>query len=189
MKAPLLFLLSVLPFVPIAHGAKWNLEQLKGPEVVSGKAIATDPKERKGAVVVFLSAVCPCSNSHIQELTTLSRDFPEFTFLGVHSNTDETKEQTQAYFKEAKLPFPVIQDNGARIADELKAYKTPHAFIVKSDGEVLYQGGVSSSRNFENADRKFLREALDDLQKGRAVKTPEGRTLGCVISREGKNVW
>jgi len=189
MKAPLLFLLSVLQFAPIAHGAKWNLEQLKGRDVTSGTAVSLDLKGRKGAVVVFLSAVCPCSNSHIKELTTLPKDFPEFAFLGVHSNTDEAKDPTQAYFKTAKLPFPVVQDSGAKIADEFKAYKTPHAFVVKPDGEVLYQGGVSSSRNFENADRKFLREALDDLQNGRAVKTPEGRTLGCVIAREGKYVW
>jgi len=28
-----------------------------------------------------------------------------------------------------------------------------------------------------------------DLKAGRAVQTPEGRTLGCVISRGEKNVF
>ncbi len=180
-----LFLWSQLAHSAISPGAS----ALKGSDVLTGKAISTSLEGHKGLVVVFLSAVCPCSNSHIQELTALSKAYPDFIFLGVHSNSDEKKDQTQTYFQNAKLPFPVIQDNGAKIADEFKAYKTPHAFVMKANGEIAYEGGVSSSHDFANADRKFLREALEDLDKNRPVKTPEGRTLGCVISRGEKYVW
>lgn len=164
-----------------------RLEKISGPNVVTGKIVET--KTQKGLVVVFLSAYCPCSNSHLTELAALSNEHPGYEFIGVHSNSNEKPEEAKKYFKNAGLPFSVIQDKGGKIADDLKAYKTPHAYIFNQAGEVVYQGGVSNSRDFDRSDRKYLREALDDLKKGQAVRTPEGRTLGCVISRGDKNVW
>lgn len=161
---------------------------LKGTEILSGKAQEVAPKA-EGTVVVFLSATCPCSNSHVEELKSLSQEYPQFSFVAVHSNIDEDLESSKDYFAKAQLGFPVLQDNNAKIADEFKALKTPHAFVLSPDGKMLYQGGVSSSRDIKKADRKFLREALTDLKQHVAVKTPEGRTLGCTISRGEKNVW
>ena len=190
MKYRLALILAGLFLCQFTHGAiAPNVSALRGPDVVTGKFISSSLEAHRGLVVVFLSAVCPCSNSHLQELAALAKAYPDFAFLGIHSNTDEKKEPTQAYFQNAKLPFPVIQDNGAKIADEFKAYKTPHAFIMKSNGQIAYRGGVSSSHDFSSADQKFLREALEDLDKNRPVKTPEGRTLGCAISRGSKYVW
>ncbi len=163
--------------------------QVEGPSALNTKLTEVGLEQKKGLVVVFLSAVCPCSNSHLNELKTLSREFPQFNFVGVHSNVDEGKDLTERYFANVNLPFPIVQDSGARIANEFKALKTPHAFVILQDGAVAYEGGVSSSRNFDSADQKFLREALSDLAADKKVRTPEGRTLGCVISRGAKNVW
>jgi hypothetical protein len=140
-------------------------------------------------VVVFLSAKCPCSNSHNNELRNVAETYKEFNFVAVHSNVDEGKELSKPYFEKAAFPFPVIEDEKTKLADELRAFKTPHAFVFGQNGELMYQGGVSSSRDCEKADNKFLREALEYLQAGRSVRTPEGRTLGCAISRGEKNVW
>lgn len=166
-----------------------SLLDLKGNDVISGKATQLSLTDKKGVVTVFLSAVCPCSNSHIKEISELAKKYPEYSFIGVHSNVDEASDMTKKYFQEAALPFPVIQDEKAQIADKMGAFKTPHVFVTDKDGKILYQGGVSNSHVIENSDRKFLREALADLAAQRAVRTPEGRTLGCVISRGEKNVW
>ncbi len=164
--------------------------QMTGKSVIDSQQIKVGELSKKGLVVVFLSAVCPCSNSHLVELKKLKSEFSDFDFVGIHSNTDEGKDLTSSYFKAANLPFPVIQDSGAKLADEFKALKTPHVFVVLKDGSTAYQGGVSSSRHFDDkADRKYLREALGDLSAGHKVTTPEGRTLGCVISRGEKHVW
>jgi len=187
MKLLLSFLL-VLSTQSLSFAAA-HIDMLSGVDIVSSKPVKAEAEKKKGVVVVFLSAVCPCSNSHVQELRALTKKFPDFAFFGVHSNTDEKKEPTQAYFKNVNMPFPVIHDFDAKIADLFKASKTPHVFVLKANGEPAYSGGVSSSRNFDNADRKYLREALTDLQQDRSVRTPEGRTLGCVITRGEKDVW
>lgn len=143
----------------------------------------------KGSVVVFLSARCPCSNSHIETLKALANEFKDFKFVGVHSNLDEGEALSQAYFKKADLPFAILQDEGGRLADEFKALKTPHAFLLSPSGKILYKGGVTDSNDAKSAERQYLREALVDVQAGVSVRTPFGRTLGCIITRGQNHVW
>jgi hypothetical protein len=135
-------------------------------------------------VVVFLSASCPCSDSHIPYLKKIKLEFPQITFIAIHSNMDEDEKTTEAYFKAVNLPFDVIQDVEARLADQFQAYKTPHAFIISKEGKVLYEGGVTSSAKAHQASHFYLRDALTDLTSGRPIKTKEVRTLGCMIARE-----
>jgi peroxiredoxin len=164
------------------------------PTKISGKDYSGLNREmveigkKKAIVVVFLSAKCPCSNSHIEELIKLNDDFPDFSFVGIHSNMDEPDSQSQEYFKKLKLPFPVMQDLEAKYADQFAAFKTPHSFILNSKGEILYQGGVSNSHDIKKSDKLFLREALEDITKGQKIRNPEGRTLGCFIVRKKNNV-
>jgi hypothetical protein len=176
-----ILLLGALFFLSIAPIAKASVS---GPDVVSGKKVELKAGG-KGSVLVFLSAECPCSNSHIEILKKLAKDFPHFTFLAVHSNQNESLRETKEYFQKAALPFPVIQDAGAKIADEYKALKTPHAFLLAPNGSILYKGGVTSSANGPSADTQYLRDALAEVEAGKTVSRPVGRTLGCVISRSG----
>lgn len=159
---------------------------ISGKNIVTNEVTSVSAEGKKGLVVIFLSAKCPCSNSHIAELKSLSHDYPEFNFVGVHSNVDEAVELSKTYFMNESLPFTVVQDVNAAMADQYKAFKTPHAFVVQADGKILYQGGVSSSKTFAKAEHKFLREALENIHLGQAVATPEGRTLGCSIARNVK---
>lgn len=158
---------------------------LNGTDLSSGKVVSVNSENKKGLVVVFLSAKCPCSNSHVVEITNLAKEFQDFNFVAVHSNKDEPIEQSKEYFVNAKLPFTVLQDQETKIADEFKALKTPHAYVILADGKVAYQGGVSDSNNFAESKKKYLREALTDIHDNKPVRTAEGRTLGCSISRGG----
>lgn len=175
--------------IPLSLYAAPQIAEISGPEISTGKETSVKAAS-KGLVVVFLSAVCPCSDSHITELKSLPKDFPDFSFIAIHSNADETVESSKKYFDQVKLPFPVIQDQKGKWLDQFKALKTPHAFVIKTGGEIVYQGGVSDSHDFSRAQHKYLREALEDVQSSHKIRTTEGRTLGCAIARgDSKNVW
>lgn len=163
-----------------------KLSSISGVNLLESRDLQIDVTSKKATVVVFLSAKCPCSNSHIVELKSLRQDYPEFQFLAIHSNLDEDLELSKKYFQDLQLNFSVLQDVDQKWADTFKAFKTPHAFVLSSNGETLYQGGVSNSRHLPDSDRKYLREALEDLKNGKPIKTPEGRTLGCSIARRKK---
>jgi len=176
LSLPLLLCL-LLAIAPEANAA------LSGNDLLTGKTVDIKPGG-KGTVVVFLSASCPCSNAHIAAMKKLSEDFKSFAFAAIHSNADEALEPSRKYFRAAQLPFPVLQDTGAKIADEYKASKTPHAYVLSPEGKIVYKGGVTSSASAAPAAKQYLRNALADLSAGRAVQQNETRTLGCMIARD-----
>ena len=105
-------------------------------------------------------------------------------FLGVHSNQDESMESAKKYFMENALPFEVIQDEHASMANHLHANKTPHVFLFSPSGELLYQGGISDSTDPTRATKFFLNDAILDYKAGRTIALKEGKTLGCSIARK-----
>jgi Redoxin len=166
-----------------------EIKSITGTDLLTNKKITVTAENKKGLVVIFLSAKCPCSNSHITELKNIAEKYPEFSYIGIHSNSDESKDLTLSYFEKVALPFPIIHDQNNEWADQLQAFKTPHAFIILKNGDFAYQGGVSSSKDFSKSDRQYLRDALDDIHHDKKVEISEGRTLGCAIPRGGKSVW
>ncbi|MEQ1664121.1 MAG: redoxin domain-containing protein [Bdellovibrionales bacterium] len=181
-------LLSLLVIICVAQqfSSASNIEakiiSIQGPDLLSGRLVDLTPGT-KGSVVVFMSARCPCSDSHVEILKKLSSEYKDFSFSVIHSNADEPIELSKAYFSKKNLPFKVIQDIDGKLADHYKALKTPHAYIVDPKGNILYRGGMTSSTNGETADKQFLKDALNDISLGQPVKVAEGRTLGCIISR------
>jgi hypothetical protein len=155
---------------------------VRGPNILNEAPVSVKPL-KKGMVVVFMSARCPCSSSHVEILKKLAKAHPDFAFVGVHSNADENEALSKPYFERANLPFPVIQDRGDKIADQFHAFKTPHSYLVSAEGKMLFRGGVTNSHEGPTADKQYLSDALDDIEAGRPVRVPEARTLGCTIAR------
>lgn len=159
---------------------------ISGRDLLAEKSVEVKPG-KKGTVVVFMSAKCPCSNNHVGIIKKLADEYKDFSFVVVHSNANESADLSKSYFQTVAFSFPVIQDGDGKLADEFKALKTPHAFLIGPDGKILYKGGVTSSSLGEGADRQFLRDALADVNEGRAVRVTDARTIGCIISRGGKH--
>lgn len=172
-------MILIISFVSSSASA---LIPLKGVDLIGGKPLEV-AAGKKGTVVVFLSAVCPCSNSHVPVLKKLAVEFRDFSFVAVHSNVDEEKADAVKYFRAAELPFPVLQDERGLLAEEFKALKTPHAFLLDPEGKVLFKGGVTNSHEASTAGKHYLRDALGDVSSGRPVAITESRPLGCGISR------
>lgn len=164
--------------------ASLSLNSAEGLEVISQKEYKLHfPSEKSATVLIFMSAKCPCSASHEALLNDLSKEYKEFSFIGIHSNADENSEITKKHFTESPLAFPLIQDNKNALANKLGALKTPHAFVLNKNGEVIYQGGVTDSHVGPSAKKQFLKEVLEDLRAGKAPRYKEGRSLGCYIQR------
>jgi hypothetical protein len=177
----LLFVRLIVPVDAYAADSKVP-SQVAGENLVDKKSYTATIDPAKTYAFVFLSAVCPCSNSHLTELKNLVNEYPNVVLIGVHSNVDEDLAKSEAYFAAHSLNFPVVQDKDNALADQLGAFKTPHAFVV-SGGKIVYRGGVSDHQTFAPDARKYLREALEDLKQNRPVKTATARTLGCAIPR------
>jgi hypothetical protein len=164
------------------------------------KNITFPNPKAKASVVVFLSAKCPCSASHEPILKDLASKYAKdgIEFIAVHANQNEALEVTRSHFVRsdvgagssaatvasvpASLGFPMVEDRGAKIANELKALKTPHAYIIQN-GKVVYEGGVDDSADAAEAEKHYLADALVEIKNNKPVTTAKTRSLGCVIKR------
>ena len=159
---------------------------IQGLEYQTGKVreFSTRKADLK-TVVVFLSTRCPCSARHREGLNQLVLKYSGqgFQFVGIHSNQNETEEEGKSTFTPTLYSFPVLRDKKALIAEHLGAIKTPHAFILGTQPEPLFEGGVSNSVDPERATEFFLENALADLAQGNPVSRKQARALGCMISK------
>jgi alkyl hydroperoxide reductase subunit AhpC len=153
-------------------------------DVVTDQKVSFPSAKAKATVVVFMSAKCPCSASHELVLKELSKEYTPkgFEFVGVHANQDEKFATTQSHFKASQFAFSVVEDKNAKIANELKALKTPHVFIIQKD-KIVFKGGVDDSADAAEAEKHYLRTALEELAADKPVTLAKARALGCVIKR------
>ena len=162
----------------------WALEvkEFEGYNLVTKKEILIKQTKRI-SVFYFLSASCPCSKSTFDYLNELQRKYPDFQFMGFHSNKAISRGVAETYFSNYEIDFPILLDRKLKFANMFKALKTPHVFVVNNNGDVLYHGGVTNSRFFKNAKSFFLEEALKDIKNGINPKRSHARALGCYIAR------
>lgn len=127
----------------------------------------------RGLVLVFLSSKCPYVAQARQPLGELFRAFGgKVAFVGVNANQNESADDIRADAA-SNFPFPMLRDEGAKVADMYAAEHTPEVFLVDAGGVIRYHGGVAD-----------LGAALGDFTGGHAVAKAEARAFGCTIKRK-----
>jgi alkyl hydroperoxide reductase subunit AhpC len=139
-------------------------------------------------VVVFLSTVCPVSNSYNLRMKELYRDYApkgvKFQFL--NANQNESQVEVEDHTRSVGFPFPVMKDANNVIADRLGAEYTPESFVIDREGVVRYRGRIDDAQNPARVRQSSLRLAIDAVLAGRDAPTPETKAFGCTIKRVRK---
>jgi len=143
----------------------------------------SDFEQKKAAVLMFISATCPCSQSYFAYLNKLQKEFPQFQFVAIHSNKNLATALAQTYLNKFEMDYPVLDDAQLEMANRFQALKTPHIFLVNKEGKVLFQGAATDSRNPEKAQVFYLKNALTAVSEGKEIEIKEAKTLGCYIER------
>jgi peroxiredoxin len=148
---------------------------LKSVDKNEPKALADLLKEGegRGVVLTFLCAKCPYVAQARQPLGDLFRSFgSKVNFVGVNANQNENADDIKADAA-ASFPFPMLRDEGAKVADLFAAERTPEVFLIDASGIIRYHGGVAE-----------LGAALGDFTAGRPVAKAEVKAFGCTIKRK-----
>jgi len=172
-----------------APGAAPAAPELKGPRagekapafslkaVDSGQPRAlesfTKAKGMKGAVVLFLSCKCPYVAQARAPLAELHKQYGDkVAFVGLNANQNEKADDIKADASQS-FGFPMLRDEGSKVADLYGAQRTPEAFVVDPSGVIRYHGGVAD-----------LGPALSQLVAGTPVAKAESKAFGCTIKRK-----
>jgi peroxiredoxin len=148
-----------------------------------------DLKDKKAVVVLFIGTQCPINNAFMPRLAELHKTYaPQgVQFLAVNPNRQDDVKRIAAHAKEHAVPFPVLRDEGAAVADRFGARRTPEVFVLDAQRKIRYHGriddqfGIGFTR--PQPTRHDLKAALDELLAGKEVSRPTTPVAGCLIGR------
>lgn len=150
------------------------------------KELRTIAAKAPFTVMVFVSAECPCLHAHLERIRELAAAYSPrgIQFLAIDSEVGGSAERAKAIQKDLELPFPVLTDEKARLAEVFGAEYATYTVIVDRGLNVRYRGGIDSDkRKLHGTATSYVREALDDLLAGKPPRRTEGKALGCVLRK------
>ena len=156
--------------LPGTDGSNHSLNSLKG---------------KNGSVLIFISVQCPVSNGYNERMEALAQAYSKrgITVIGINSNATESADAVKAHAAEKHFTFPVLKDQGNKIADKLGATRTPEAYLLDANNKLVYHGRIDNSKDESQVDATDLRNAMDALLAGKPVTKTTAMAFGCNIKR------
>lgn len=156
--------------LPDASGTAHSLASLKG---------------KNGAVLIFIATQCPVSNGYNERMEKLSQDYKAkgITVIGINANSTESASDVKDHAAKNNLTFPILKDEGNKIADALGATRTPEAYFLDGSNKLLYHGRIDNSRDITQVNASELRDALEATLAGKPVPKTTANAFGCSIKR------
>jgi thiol-disulfide isomerase/thioredoxin/mono/diheme cytochrome c family protein len=157
-------------------------------------SLARDGRDAKAVVVLFLGTECPLNNRYLPTVVALQKKYGPrgVLFVGINSNAQDDRAAVARYGKEFGLPFVVLKDEEAKVADRFAAARTPEAFVLDATYTARYRGRIDDRYDKgiqrPQATRQDLAEALDAVLAGKEVARPVTEAAGCPIARPPQTV-
>lgn len=190
---PFLLLVSLLPFqAELARGDQRIGQQVEDFTLrdFRGKPVSlSDFADQRLVVIAFLGTECPLAKLYGPRLVRLADEFAddEVVFLGVNSNLQDSITEISAYARIHKIDFPLLKDAGNRVADQVKAERTPEVFLLDRQRRVRYWGRIDDQYGIgyirDEPTRHDLKIAIEELLAGKPVSLPNAKSVGCHIGR------
>jgi hypothetical protein len=139
----------------------------------------------KAIVFVFLSTECPVSRAYTGRLNDLAQATAPrgVRWFGVNANAQEDAALLRRDATERGYPFPVIKDEGHRLADRLGARMNPEAVLLDPGGHIRYRGRIDNHKDPSLALSPDLKDAIEAVLDARPVARAQTAAFGCAIRR------
>ena len=204
MKKILITLLC-LPFLMFAQSKKQDQEMFETLEIkaempfmedelrsVNGQSYSLkNLTEKNGIIVLFTCNTCPFVVKW-EDRYKIIEDLAKSNYLGfayINSNYkkrdgDDSFEQMKTHAQEMNYRFPYLIDDKSKIANAFGAKTTPHIFLFNSNYQLVYKGAIDDNYEDINKVKEFyLKDAINQLVKGKKIKVSETKPVGCSIKR------
>lgn len=140
-------------------------------------------------VIAFLGTECPLAKLYSARLETLAQQYRNhgLTVIGFCSNAQDSQQDVTDFVHQHALTFPVFKDTRHRVADQLKAVRTPEVFLLDHGQRVVYWGRIDDQYAIgikkAKPQRSDLKIAIDETLAGNKVSIPIAESVGCHIGR------
>jgi thiol-disulfide isomerase/thioredoxin len=157
-------------------------------------------------VIVFSCNHCPTAQAYEDRILSIAKEYKtkgvqivmispnapkalNYSELG-YTDMGDSFEEMKVRASEKAFPFPYLYDG-----DEQKcalAYgpaATPHCFVFDKNRILRYTGRVDGSEKPGTGKGEDLRNAIDDVLAGTAVKNPVTKVFGCSVKWSWKDEY
>ena len=149
-------------------------------------------KGAKGIILVFTCNACPFAKAYEDRIIALHKKFYSegWPVLAINPNDpviepEDSFENMQIRAKEKEYPFAYAFDSTQNTAKAYGARRTPHVYLLtntKTGFVVDYIGAIDDSpRDAEAVKARFVEDAINALNNGKAPSVTTTKAIGCAI--------
>ena len=156
---------------------------------VDGKNHSLDSFEDKPVLVIIFSCNhCPYVKAYENRMVSIQRDYAAkgVQFVAINSNDvtsypEDSFSEMVKRSREKGFNFPYLRDESQKVVEAYGGVCTPHVFAFDRSRRLRYRGRIDDSKEESKVTTNDLRNALDDLVAGRAVRVADTKPFGCSI--------
>lgn len=157
----------------------FSLPRIEGPGSATLEQLLAG---RRGAVVVFWSGVCSHCLRYDEYFNTFSGRQPLLGFVAIASRMNESRAQMLSAVRERRLTFPILVDDGGKVARLWYAQQTPRCYLLGPDKALYYRGAIDNFRMPGDPEYvPWLEPAIASFIAGEPIARPETASFGCAI--------
>ena len=183
-------LLSFMPVSELPIGSDMPLADVKMKDITGKEVSLKEARKKNGLLVMFSCNTCPFVIKNQQRTKEISA-YALKNDIGVvliNSNEgqrsdDDSYEAMKQYAKDQGYNWYYVVDEKSALADAFGAKRTPENFLFNKEGKLVYHGAIDDNPEEESVTRKHLREAVDEMIKGKDVSVKTSKSVGCAIKR------
>ncbi len=149
---------------------------------------AKDPATK--AIVLFVQGnECPIVRKRVPELKRLRDAYAPkgVVFWMINANAQDSRAEVVKEAAEFGIDLPILLDPTQFVAESLKITRTGEAIVIEPNSwRIRYRGAIDDRVGYEaqkpEATHSHLKDALDALLAGKAIKTEVTAAPGCVVT-------
>lgn len=150
------------------------------PQIWPGDStLTTEPGQP--TLIMAVHPQCPCTAASIQQLARLMVRLHERVTVYVLFATSDAYDHESGLWREAdRIPgVAVVADDRAAEAKRLNVLTSGHTLLFSADGELLFSGGITSSRGHEGDNAGSA--AVLALALGQSAEPVTHAVFGCAL--------
>lgn len=149
--------------------------------------------ERKLVVLEWFNPDCPFVRRHHERDRTMALLLERYGgqgVVGLAINSGAPGKQGAGLERnlQAKqdygIDYPILLDTTGRVGRTYGAKTTPHMFVIRADGVLIYAGAIDDDSRGETdltQRRNYVGEAIEAGLKGKAPRTAQTIAYGCTV--------
>ena len=181
--------LTILPARELELGSALPLGAIKMADI-SGKDVSLkDAKGENGLLVIFSCNTCPWVIAWEDRYVSLANEFKPLGvgIIAVNSNEKQfdsvdSMSEMQDHARKFGYNFYYTMDEGAVLAREFGATRTPHIYLFDQNDKLVYRGAIDdNARKPDKVEQTYLADAIDNMLAGTKIDPAVTKALGCGI--------